>query len=184
MDRKEFELYLVGEADRLRRTIQRRLPADLGAIMDVDDVLQEVFVSALKSWTPHHARHPYVLAGWLRTITLRRIADCIRLGRAIRERKRRAGQDALHGLMARLLESERPSDSLKRVETDALVDGALAELPVLQRTAVRMMFSEGRRLGEIAARLHTTPTAARGAVYRGLFSVRETVCRRMWPTRN
>jgi RNA polymerase sigma factor (sigma-70 family) len=137
-----------------RRTGDPEVAADLTA---------ETFASAIV------ASHRFRPGGspavaWLFTIAQRRLADYHRRGR-VEERMRRK--------LAMERRPVSPEDAAAiRLHADETAHALLAELPPDQRDAVAAHVVEGRGYPELADELHTSETAIRQRVSRGLATLR------------
>jgi len=140
---------------RLAISVYYRMSAELRALHEVDDVLQEVFLRASRDMDHFTYRSPGSLMAWLLCIADRVIVDSAR--RENRE-KRRAEE------MLRLrsdsnptgpepVDSNTPSRLYAREETLQLLLKKLDELPVDYRQVILLSKFEGMTTREIAERM-------------------------------
>lgn len=149
-------------ADELERHVTRML----GNPDEARDVVQELWVSALRS-PPDHGEGSNVRA-WLYRVATNRALDLIS------GRKRRS--TLLEGRSPEL-EPDRPPppDGAFRGLSEAgaeRVRARVAALPCRQRDAVWLRWIEGEDYAAIASRLGGTEEAARANVYQGLKTLR------------
>lgn len=155
-----------------------RLDPRLGAKLSASDVVQQTLLEA------HQARdqfrgEPAQLAGWLRQILARNLANAVRdLHRAKRDVNRERSLEAaleesasqLEGWLA--ADQSSPSQQAERHERALRLAEALAQLPEPQREAVTLRHFHGSSLEDIATQLACTTAAVTGLLYRGLKNLR------------
>lgn len=146
--------------------IERHVTRMLGSREEALDVVQELWVAALRS-PPDDGEGSNVRA-WLYRVATRRALD------VISGRKRRG---ALLESRSPELEPDRPpppDDAFRRLSEEGaeLVRQHVAALPCRQRDAVWLRWIEGRDYETIARRLGGTEQAARANVYQGLKKLR------------
>jgi RNA polymerase sigma-70 factor, ECF subfamily len=120
---------------------------------DVDDVVQDVFVTALERL--HELREPAAFGGWLATIARHRATD--------------------HGRRLRVMEAL--ADDLAVRDPDHLEALAILEtvrsLPEAYRETLILRLVEGMSGAEIADRTGLTPASVRVNLHRGMKLLRE-----------
>jgi RNA polymerase sigma-70 factor, ECF subfamily len=120
---------------------------------DVDDVVQDVFVTALERL--HELREPAAFGGWLATIARHRAPD--------------------HGRRLRVMEAL--ADDLAVRDPDHLEALAILEtvrsLPEAYRETLILRLVEGMSGAEIADRTGLTPASVRVNLHRGMKLLRE-----------
>lgn len=121
---------------------------------DVEDVVQETWLSALRGVSRYEGRSS--IAVWVVGILKRRIADSYRRERPGQELR----EDALacDGMLA--------PERMQYAELTRLVEDALAELSALEREAVRLCDLQGMGRVEAARALGITPGYLRVALHR------------------
>ena len=148
--------------------------------LDASDVVQQTLVQALEGLEQFRGSSDAELAGWLRTIMARRLANAVRdLGRdkrnVDRERSLEAGlNDSSARLEAWLVaEQSSPSQRAERNEQVVRLADALATLPEAQCEALALHHLHGWTLEEVARHLGRSEAAAAGLIKRGLRALRE-----------
>jgi RNA polymerase sigma-70 factor (ECF subfamily) len=129
--------------DRHAAAVERAVQGVLGFDAEVDDVVQDAFVAALRGIAGFRGDSSS-LGAWVRGIAVRLALKKLRWRRTWRWLGRR-GSDELHSLIA-------PTDT----ETQAAlvrVYAVLERLPSLERAAFGLRFVEGLQLTEVAEAL-------------------------------
>lgn len=129
--------------DRHAAAVERAVQGVLGFDADVEDVVQDAFVAALRGVAAFRGESS-ALGAWVRGIAVRLALKKLRWRRTWRWLGRR-GSDELHGLYA-------ATDT----ETQAAlvrVYAVLERLPALERAAFGLRFVEGLQLTEVAEAL-------------------------------
>lgn len=117
----------------------------LGRDDEVDDIVQDVFMCALKELS--RLRQPQAVRGWLKTITVRKAY------RLLRRRRLRAwlGLDDPAWRQASALEVPAPSCSPEERSLLRRVYQLLDQLPAAERLAWTLRYLDGERLEAVAA---------------------------------
>ena len=144
--------------------------------MDLSGVVQQTFLEAHQKIGDFRAGAPgegsAVMAGWLRQILARNLADALRgQGRAKRDAGRERSLD-------HELDQSSPSQGAHRADRAVLLAAALAELPDAQREVVLLRHWDGWPLAKVAAHLGRTPASVVGLLQRGLKGLRERLAER------
>lgn len=181
-DRQATERLLLQCAAHLRARIALRLPTALQSVVDADDVLQEVYIQAIRDISTCQAGSPEAFTAWLNSITDHRVGEIVRF---LNCKKRGGGMQRVgfSGLapgssgadgMDRFADScATPGRIAARHEAVAAVRDAVEQLPPDQREAARLHALEGRSLAETAENVRRSPAAARGLVHRAKQRLRE-----------
>jgi RNA polymerase sigma-70 factor (ECF subfamily) len=152
----------------------------LAAKLDASDVAQQALLQAHAARDQFRGRTVAELAGWLRQILARTLANELR---ALGQAKRDVGAE--HALEADLdasscrldawlaADDSSPSERADRRERADRLAAAVAALPPDQREAVLLKHIEGLSLAEIAARVGKSTAAVAGLLRRGLARLRE-----------
>lgn len=157
-----LESWMGSYGPELQRHLQRMLPSDA----DAEDLLQEVWVRALRS--PPDAGPGSNVRAWLY-----RVATNAALDRLAVDRRRCCALDGRQPELAPEPEAA-PDDLFQQLSPAgrARVRERVAALPPKQRQAVWLRWVEGRGYEAIAARLDSSPESARANVYNGIKRLR------------
>lgn len=172
-DLEKFRAYL-------RLLARLHLDVRLQGKLDPSDVVQDVLLKAVVAFDQFRGSTEAELAGWLRQILARHLANAVRdLGRD----KRDAGRElSLHAAIeqssVRLegwLAAEQSSPSMKAEFNEQLLQlaEAIDRLPDAQREALTLHHLHGWKLEAIGERTSKSLTAVAGLIKRGLRQLRE-----------
>lgn len=148
--------------------------------MDASDLVQQTLLKAHAAKSDFRGQTEAELAGWLRQILNRTLANELRaLGQDKRSIFRERSLDEqldqsgcrLDGWLAADLTS--PSVRIQRSERALALAAAVDELPADQRQVILARHCHGRSLAEIAEELDRTPAAVAGLLRRGLAALRD-----------
>jgi RNA polymerase sigma-70 factor (ECF subfamily) len=179
-DRQATERLLLQYAAHLRARIGLRLPSSLQSVVDADDVLQEVYIHAIRDISTCQAGSPEAFAAWLNSVADHRVGEIVR----------NQGCQKRGGGMQRVLlggpgsesawgdglvpdSCPTPCRAAAQHEAVAAVRDALEALPAEQREAVRLHALEGQTLATTAQNIRRSPDAVRGLVHRAKQRLRE-----------
>ena len=158
--------------------------------LDLSGVVQQTFLEAHQKIGDFRAgaagEESAVMAGWLRQILARNLADALRgQGRAKRDTGRERSLDhELDQSSVRLgsaladLDQSSPSQGAHRADRAVLLAAALAHLPEAQREVVLLRHWDGWPLAKVAEHLGRTPASVVGLLQRGLKGLRERLAER------
>jgi RNA polymerase sigma-70 factor, ECF subfamily len=163
------ELYRT-HAATLRAVIFRVLNNDA----DSDEVLQDVFTEIWNRASTYSAEKGKPI-GWIITMARRRALDRVRRNKAYRFNLDRFEREA--GAFADLQRLPEPNDSLDRVDTRAVVEEVLANLPAAQRESLRLTFYAGLSQRQIAAKTGIPVGTIKTRIGLGLTKVARTLKR-------
>ncbi len=158
----DVEAWAGAYAPELRRHLTRML----SSAADAEDVLQQVWVTALES--PPDTGEGSNVRAWLYRVATNRALDCLAAARRRRKALSRrdpriaTGEDAPVDAAAFAL-----GEKARRK-----VRAHCAGLPRKQREAVWMRWVEGMDYASIAERLDSSPDSARANVYQGMKRLR------------
>jgi RNA polymerase sigma-70 factor, ECF subfamily len=149
--------------------------------LDPSDIVQESLLEAHRDRSRFHGGTSAELAGWLRQILARNLADA---AKAQRREKRNVARERhladletsslqLAGILA--VDTTTPSQQAVLHERAVRLASALDQLPELQRQALILQNWHGLRLAEIAVRLNRTTAAVAGLIKRGVRRLREVL---------
>jgi RNA polymerase sigma-70 factor (ECF subfamily) len=151
----------------------------LASKLDASDLVQQTLLQAHAARGQFRGQTPEELAGWLRQILTRRLANSLRaFGQAKRdvgaERPLEADLDAscsrLDAWVA--VDQTSPSEAAGAHERAEALAEAVADLPADQREVVLAKHCLGLSLAEIAERTGRTPASVAGLLRRGLQTLR------------
>lgn len=176
-DAEALQHLIVHYHATLRRAISPAAAEELRAYVDLDDVLQQAYVTAFKKITSATFDGPAAFYKWLEAVALSRLRD---LERATRRQKRDVARRQIDatttypGLVRQLVGQEStPSQHFAKEEAIAAMMSCLARLEDDQREVVRQRFLEERAVAEIASELGKTTGAVNALCHRGLKTLRE-----------
>jgi RNA polymerase sigma-70 factor (ECF subfamily) len=164
----------------LRLLARLHLDARLQDKCEPSDVVQEVLLKAVQALNQFRGASEAELAGWLRQILARHLANAIRdRGRDKRDiRRERSLQAAIDESSLRLelwlaVEQSTPSLKAEFNEQLLLLAEAIDRLPETQREALTLHYLHGCKIEAIAERMEKSIAAVAGLVKRGLRQLRE-----------
>jgi RNA polymerase sigma-70 factor (ECF subfamily) len=147
--------------------------------LDASDLVQQTLLKAHQAFSQFRGRTEAELAGWLRQILARTLADAVRdLGRAKRDiALERSLEQAVEQSSCRLeawlaAEQSSPSQRAERNEQLVQLAEALDGLPDAQREALVLKHCQGWSLAEIARHMNRTPASVASLLRRGLQQLR------------
>ncbi len=152
----------------------------LAAKLDASDVVQQTLLKAHVARDQFRGRSAAEMAGWLRQILARTLANELRaLGQARRdvgaEQSLNAALDASSCRLEAWLAADQstPSERAGKREQSAVLAEAVARLPADQREVVLLKHCQGLALADIAAQLRRSPASVAGLLRRGLQRLRD-----------
>ncbi len=171
---------LMTRADSLRRYVTGKIPPRLRRTVSSDDILQDVWITAVRNIADVRPDGSEDLDRWLMRVAQRRIADAIRRADAAK----RGGRDTLVynrrvttsfvDLFSRVSGcGVTPSAEVSVKEAVHAVQIALASLPESCRTAVELRYLQGHSREEIAKIMNRTRAAVNALLFRGMHKLRE-----------
>jgi RNA polymerase sigma-70 factor (ECF subfamily) len=174
-DAPDFERY----RSYLRLLAQVHLDPRLRAKLDPSDVVQQTLLEAYQGLAAFRGRSAEEMAGWLRQILLRNLANALRDFR--RDKRDVAREQPLEGWLldssARLeaclaADQSSPSARAQQQEEAVRLAEALEDLPEAQREVVVLRHFHDWSLHEIGRRVGRSPPAVAGLLHRGLQGLR------------
>jgi RNA polymerase sigma-70 factor (ECF subfamily) len=186
---------LRGESDALDRLFRRagrrimalvcyRSSQRLKRLMEPEDILQEVYVEALKQLPHFEKRERSSFYAWLATIAVNKIRNLEHLARAakrdpLRQVPLKLSDDSSNpgGMPASQIAEEQtsPSGLTIRWEVFELVDRAIRQLSTSMREVLVLRYLEGLPADEIARTLHMTRDHVYKVASRGLAKLRDRI---------
>jgi RNA polymerase sigma-70 factor (ECF subfamily) len=171
-----LKLLLTESHERLTRYLRAKIPADLRATLDAEDVLQEAYVRVFTHIWDFVPGDGQSFDRWVTTIAVRRLRSAIRRQRAFR----RSGhgpaaptggaspEDSVVALLDLLASPQHsPSRSVARREAVASVKHEILTLPAHYRQAIELVYLQGRTVAAAAHEMGRTPRAIHGLCRRG-----------------
>lgn len=175
-----FDL-LMSRAEDLRSHIASRVPTRLQRTISPDDILQDVFITALRNAADLAEFSEADFDPWLMKTAHRRIADSIRRAGADRRGGRSVIIYSKYRKSASFVElfeqicgmNDTPSKVVAQREAISAVQIALAALPQDYRTAITMRYIDGSSYEQMADTLQKSRTAVSSLIHRGLQRMRK-----------
>ena len=150
------------------------------AKIDASDIVQQTMLEAHRAMNQFRGENDSEIAGWLRRIMARNLADEVR---RFRRGKRDAGlEQSLQAAfndsslcMERYLAGDHSGPELRAIRNEQLLGlaAAVESLPDDQRMAVTLHHLQGKSSAEIATQMDKTTVAVAGLLRRGLKRLRE-----------
>jgi RNA polymerase sigma-70 factor (ECF subfamily) len=166
----------------LRLLARTGLDASLQGKADPSDLVQDALLRASQRFGQFRGASDGELAGWLRQILARCLADLVRryhtgARRAGREQSLDQLLDRSSQAMERVLatESSSPSGSAQRRDLGVVLSDALAQLSEDHREVLVLHHLEGLDWDEVARRMGRTPNAVRKLWARALNQLRPLI---------
>lgn len=131
--------------DRVHRIVAIRARSLMGGVGDVDDVVQETFLSAMRSFDRFELRDECRLINWLARIAEHKVIDILKRETAPKRDRRLEvslealnGSDVMHSSVAfdLMADSTQVPDRAERDELAGILDGCLGELAEHQREVI------------------------------------------------
>lgn len=177
---KQLKIEFDRTKAELRAYLAARLPAGMKPVVSVDDLLQEIWLTANRSIET--VRQPEAVSYWLRKVAERKLIDTLRHARC---RKRGGDRVKLEAADSRtsylnlfwsVAQAQRSPSSVDAVReaTDA-VKAALAELPDDYRKAVTLHHIDGLTHEEIGKAMSRSPSAVNSLLHRGMVMLRSVL---------
>jgi RNA polymerase sigma-70 factor (ECF subfamily) len=166
---------LSGQQDAFTTLYERHLPAVFNRVRyripesDVEDVTQEVFITALRSLKSFKGNAQF--GTWLRTLTNRRVADFYRNKELSETRSEPLGGDGDTTGMEQLKVAGKNSVSDDRI----VLREALVQLPDHYQEILLLRFAEGLKFREIATTMDQSLEATKSLYRRAMDALRDVV---------
>ncbi|MHC5111163.1 MAG: sigma-70 family RNA polymerase sigma factor [Planctomycetota bacterium] len=176
-DEAALERLLLRYHGRLTHQLASKIPSGMRALITVEDVLQEAYLTVFQKIGGFQQRGPGSFYRWLATIAENRLIDAIKAERAAkRGGGRRRVDDFTNPMTGSTVEwlemlavhERTPSRSAAGREAMAHVSEALKSLKDDYREALQLRYIEGLPVNETAARMKRTEGAVCLLCHRGL----------------
>jgi RNA polymerase sigma-70 factor (subfamily 1) len=181
-----LQCLIVAYHSTLRRCLAGAIKPAFRRLLEVEDVLQQAYITAFRNLGNGRFEGPAHFYNWLEEVARK---ELLNMQRALRRRKRDVGRqltearlDGGHhdpaasypGLLDHLTANDSaPDHHLGRGEAVAAIMSCLARLSDNQRAVVQLRFLEDVPVAEIARRINKTEAAVYTLCHRGLKSLRE-----------
>jgi RNA polymerase sigma-70 factor (ECF subfamily) len=170
----------------LRLLARTGLDASLQGKADPSDLVQDALLKASQHFDQFRGANDAELAGWLRQVLARCLADFVRRYRTAgrrtgREQSLEQFLDRSSEAMERVLAADgnSPSASAERRDLGVMLADVLAELSEVHREVLVLRHLEGLGWDEVARRMGRTPNAVRKLWARALDQLRPLIGERM-----
>lgn len=179
-DEAAMEQLLSAHTQRLLESVRAELGERLRRRLESQDVMQQVYLDALRDIERFENRGDDAFFQWLRRIAINRICDADRRGfqAAKRRGEVRASDLGPDASMAGLIESirepgARPSLGAGLGEEVALLERAMGQLSEEHRQVIELRYLRQLHVAETAARMERSERAVRSLCVRALIRLRE-----------
>ena len=172
---------LLPRIEGLRHFVERKIPRRFRPTICADDVLQDVWVAAYRTFPDFRPEGSNAVERWLTTIAARKLIDAFRAARCLK----RAGSDRLQRdgdarltscshLFANLRSPQRtPSREVHAAEAGHVILILLNVLNEPRRQAIKLHYIDGRSRAEIAREMGKTEAAVNSLLFHGLRQLRD-----------
>ena len=169
------------EYDAVLAALQRRLPPDLQRVVSAEDLIQDVFLTAFRSFNALKECHYDAFRAWLFTIARARAVDAVRRATAQKRDRRREVRNqnssnehrSMMNLYSRIAgDQNTPSCEVATEEAIHALKAAIQCLPEDQQAAVKFRYLKCFDLGEVATQMGKTEDAIRNLLYRARKNLR------------
>ena len=185
-DHAGFEALMVEHRNFLRRSIEGGMDSRLRSVLEPEDVLQDVMITAFRSIDSADFPNPTAFRKRLGVLVKNRLIDLNRrhFGTMRRDPGAKSLDETLTGsgtgdgkrLGQRIAGANlTPSAVASRRESTEALESVLAQIPLHHRQIILMVHVERLSTREIAARTGKTQVATRKAVSRALGSCRRVL---------
>lgn len=169
-DRRALDELFGRYLSRIENVVRSRLGPELRSRESVEDIVQEAYLEALRSFDRFTPRAPQSFYRWLCKIVEHKIIDAHRrhFGAARRDARREVPLDQLGSPAAIGTGAERPSQILLRYEAAAQVRDALTALPPDQRRVIELRQFEMLTSAQVGKQMNRSAEAVRALLVRAL----------------
>ena len=180
LDEQTLRAELIERVPNLRGFVDAKIPARLRNTISSDDVLQDIWISALRSRRSLRVDTPDAIDRWLTTVAQHRLLNIIRTAACIKRGGKAGGvtkplpSDSFIALYDRIgLPIQSPSRETAMHEASSLIRLALNMLPQSRRYVIIERYIHGKSCEEIAVSLHRTKKAVYSLLFNALQELQE-----------
>ena len=169
----------------LRDRLAARMDPPLGARLDPEDILQQVYLEVFQHVERFEQRDPNSFFNWVLTILDHKLIDARRalhrrmrdIDREVKPRGPNATQSYWSLLDQLFADSPTPSRVVRHDEAVGALLACLSRLSDSHRQVIQLRFLEGRSVTDVAARLDKTDAAVVALTKRALDALRKSMDR-------
>ncbi|HEY3244696.1 MAG TPA: sigma-70 family RNA polymerase sigma factor [Phycisphaerae bacterium] len=167
-DQAALERLLMLHHVRLCAELAQRLPSRVRGFVNVDDAVQEAYISVFREIGTFRPQGPGAFYAWLVQIARRKLLDAVKAERTAKRGGaadrapavlKTGGGSIVEWLDLLAVHEHTPSRSLARREALELLQNAMAGLKPEYQEALRLRYLEGLSVAEAAARMNRTEGA-------------------------
>jgi RNA polymerase sigma factor (sigma-70 family) len=180
LDESTFRAELIERVPHLRGFVDSKIPAKLRNTISTDDVLQDIWISALRARRSLRVDSLDAIDRWLTTVAQNRMINIIRSATSIKRGGSSAGitkplpSDSFVALFDRLsLPIQSPSRESALHEASKLIRLALNMMPQARRFVIMERYLHGKSCEEIAVSLQRSKSAVHSLLYNALQELQE-----------
>ncbi|HKQ47999.1 MAG TPA: RNA polymerase sigma factor [Phycisphaerae bacterium] len=181
LDEKTLQERLRTRAPQMRDTLEAQIPRALRAQISPDDILQDVWMTAFRTYRSFRGERSDSLDRWLTSIVNRALIDKLKY---VNRQKRKgdhhimanadADASSIANLAAMVISPEKtPSRVAASSEAAHAINDALETLPESMREAIRLKYIEGFQRPDIARVMQKSESAVGSLIYHGLQRLRK-----------
>lgn len=171
----DLEILLLQRAERLHDSVRKRIPSKLRSVISPEDVLQDVWIAAFRTFSVFQNDRPDAFDRWLNALATRKLLDALRRQARLKRGGAEKFATAAHSESSFLALIEKvagdqttPSSQGAKREATHAVQIALARLPDVYREAITLRYLRACSITEIASYMNKTPAAVHSLLHRGL----------------
>ena len=169
-DRRAFNELFGRYLTRVEHLVRARLGPELRTRESISDIVQEVYLEAVRSFDRFSPQVPQGFYRWLRKIVEHKIIDAHRrhFGAARRDARREVALDQMGGPDGGIAQGESPSQILLRDEACTQLRQAVLRLPPDQRRVIELRQFEMLSSAEVGEQMNRSAEAVRALLVRAL----------------
>jgi RNA polymerase sigma factor (sigma-70 family) len=175
-DERHLQEHLRRRAPEMRRILEGQIPNSLRAQVSPDDILQEVWVAAFRTFQSFRAERSDSLDRWITSIANRSLIEKLRHAKTLKrgggchtQRDADLRNSSLANLATLVMAPDKtPSRVAASSEAAHAIHDALDTLPRPMREAIWMQYIEGIGRRAIAKAMHKSEAAVNALIFQGL----------------